>query len=167
MYIQPCCIERELPALLRSSAYNFFQSNGDWTLQQLMKAVSLLVDPCEEATIVCASLDAFHLRTLSAYLAKSWYARLRLLTHDNQKESVKGLLSGYGDRVTYAIDKQVVDGLFALRGGGRFLIIQGPMLMENDFTLCQYSAYYGTNEEVYKQALEAIQPKLRLHKIEL
>lgn len=167
MYIQPCCIDRELPSLLRSREYSFFQSNGDWTLQQLMKAVSRLVTPCDEAIIACASIDAFHLRTLVTYLGKSWYGSVRMLTRGNQKELVKGLFTGYGDRITYAIDKQVVDGLFALSGGDRYLVIQGPLLMENDFTLCQYAAYYGSSEEVWKQALEAIQPKLKLHKTEL
>lgn len=167
MYIQPCCIERELPELLRSREYNFFQSNGDWTLRQMMKAVSQLVMPCEEATVVCHSIDNFHLRTLLTYLTKSWYGSIRLLTRDNQKEAIHGLFDGFDSLLTYAIDKQVVDSLFALRGVGRYLVIQGPLLMENDFTLCHYAAYYGSSADAYRQALEVIEPKLKLHRVQL
>lgn len=68
MYIQPCCIHRELPLLMRGTARCYFQSNVDWTLQDLMKAISCLVPSCE-AVVCMPVVDVYLLRTLRTYLA--------------------------------------------------------------------------------------------------
>ena len=152
MYIQPCCIHRELPILLRSTSHSYFQSNGDWTLQDLMKAISCLV-PESKAVISLPVVDVYLLRKLRTYLAKGWYTHLTLLTRDDQSELVSNEV--HSDKFVYAHHAQVSDGLFALTNDTEHLCITGALLLEND-NLHHYAAYFGKSEEVYKSATEAV-----------
>ena len=51
--------------------------------------------------------------------------------------------------------------MFALSNGNSRLLIQGPLLTEIDFTLCQYAGYYGTDSEVFYGGIEALIAKVR------
>ena len=88
MYIQPCCIEKELPELLRKQPFCFFQSNGDWTVRDLMKAVSEMV-PHAMCLMAIPEVDVYLLRTLRTYLSKGWYRGLVLVTAEPQGELVR------------------------------------------------------------------------------
>ena len=79
MYIQPCCIEKEIPQLMRKQPFSFFQSNGDWTVQDLLKAVGSLV-PHAVCLLAIPEADVFLLRTLRTYLSKGWLRALVLVT---------------------------------------------------------------------------------------
>lgn len=160
MYIQPCCIDNELPPVIRQG-FAFFQSNGDWKATQLMSAVSCLV-PESVCVLMTPEADMFLLRELARYVAKGWYTGVLLLTADNQKEAVKEAFGKYIDRVQYACDKQVSDGLFALTNGCEHMVIQGPLLNESDFSLCNYAASFGKSDSLFYSAIEASLPKLKL-----
>lgn len=160
MYIQPCCIEKELPALLRQSPFAFFQSNGDWLATDLMKSVSCLVSGAV-ALIAIDEADVFLLRTLRTYLAKDWYRGVILCTARQQTEQVESELAGYLDRVTYVGNPQIVDGMFALANASRYLVVQGPLLAEKDFSLCQYAGYFGSEAAPFRAATEALTAKVK------
>ena len=155
MYIQPCCIEKELPELLKKQPFSFFQSNGDWTVQDLMKAVSSLV-PTSVCLLALPQVDVFLLRTLRTYLSKGWYRALVLVTAEPQGELVKQELNSMLPLVTYANHNQVQDGMLALTDFGKFLVIQGAMLTEKDFSLCQYAGFYGPSSTMFASAVEAV-----------
>ena len=161
MYIQPCCIEKELPQLLKQHPFCFFQSNGDWTTQDLMKAVSCLVN---HAVVLLAipEVDVYLLRTLRTYLSKGWYRGLVLVTAEPQGELVKAEMGSMLPLVTYANHHQVQDGLLALTDFGKFLVVQGAMLTEKDFSLCQYAGYYGTDGKVFASAVEAVSARAKM-----
>ncbi len=147
MYIQPCCIDRQLPEVLRKQKISFFQSMGDWTTQDLMKAVSCLVMEDCVAIMAIYKVDVYLLRTLRTYLAKGWYKGVVLLTHDDQTELIKGELSAYLPKVCYAHNKQIYESAFQLTNGHQFLTIIGDLLLENDMHFHYYSASYDTNRE--------------------
>lgn len=161
MYIQPCCIEKELPELLRKQPYSFFQSNGDWTATDLMKAVSCMV-PHAVCLLAMPEVDVFLLRTLKTYLAKGWYRGLVLVTAEPQAELVKSEMGGMLPLVTYANHNQVQDGLLALTDFGKFLVVQGAMLAEKDFSLCLYTGYFGTDGKVFASAIEAVTARVKM-----
>lgn len=160
MYIQPCCINNELPPIARQP-FAYFQSNGDWLLKDLMAAVGQLV-PDAVCLITIPEVDVFTLRTLNTYLVKGWFKALLLVTNKPQTELVKNELAGNLDKVCYTFDSHILDGVFALTDFHRFLHIQGPLLLQTDFTLCMYSSSYGTDAGLFKSATEAITPKLKL-----
>lgn len=172
MYIQPCCIDKELPPIARQP-FSFFQSNGDWTVDKLMSSVSQLVENAV-CVLVIPEVDVFLLRTLNTYLAKDWYKSIILLTANNQTEMVRAEFGSNISRVLYAHHKQVTDGQFGLTNFKKHLMIQGPMLIANDFTLCSYSSSFVSSNDKdekraklsvssFKSALDAIIPRLRMH----
>ena len=153
MYIQPCCIDRQLPEVLRKQKISFFQSMGDWTTQDLMKAVSCLVmDDCV-AIMAIYKVDAYLLRALRTYLAKGWYKGVVLLTHEDQTELVKSELTSYLPCVCYAHNKQIYESEFALTNGHQHLAIAGALLLEKDMHLHNYAAFFDTNRERFYELI--------------
>lgn len=161
MYIQPCCVDKELPPIVKQP-FAFFQSNGDWDVSKLMSSVSYLIEN-PVCLMVIPEVNVFLLRTLNTYLEKDWYRSLCLLTAVNQTGLVKAEFGKNISCVHYANSKQVMDGQFALTNLYRHLVVQGPLLIENDFTLCNYSSFCGTDAGVFKSALEAAIPRLRMN----
>ena len=160
MYVQPCCIEKELPQLLRERPFTFFQSNGDWTVKDLMKAVAYLV-PDATCLLSIPEVDVYLLRLLHMYLLKGWYRNMVLVTRESQEALVRSVFGDSLPNVTYTSNNQVMDGVFALSNGNSRLLIQGPLLTEIDFTLCQYAGYYGTDSAVFYGGIEALIAKVR------
>ena len=161
MYIQPCCIEKELPQLLKQHPFCFFQSNGDWTVRDLMKAVSEMV-PHAVCLMALPEVDVYLLRTLRTYLSKGWYRGLVLVTAEPQGELVRQEMGSMLPLVTYANHNQVQDGLLALTDFGKFLVVQGAMLTEKDFSLCQYAGFYGPSSTVFASAVEAVSARAKM-----
>lgn len=162
-YIEPCCIDKQLPPVLKQP-FAFFQSGGDWTVAELMKAASFLVEKAV-CVLVIPEVDVFLLRKLNTFLVKKWYEGVVLLTNTNQADLVLSEFGSNIPRVHYATSPQVADGQFALTNFSNHLLIQGPMLLEKDFILSNYSSSMSSYSELFKAGLEAAIPKLRLHPI--
>lgn len=164
MYIEPCCMSRQLPALLKKQSYSFFQSNGDWTTSELIKAVTYLVkDPV--ALLAMQETDVFLLRELNRFLQKKWWKSLVLVTGESQQDLVNSFFADRGN-VLYVHSNQVIDGQLALTNFQTHLYIQGPMLTQNDFTLCNYAAYLGKDHAAFRSMVESLIPKARIHRKE-
>lgn len=160
MYIQPCCIDRELPALMRQSPFSFFQSNGDWLLADLLKGTGSLISNAV-ALIAMPETDIYTLRLLRTHLAKDWLRAVVLITGTPQASLVATAMEGCEDRLLYASNSQVMDGLVALTDFTRHVVVQGPVLTEKDFSLCQFAAYYGIDPAPFYQATEALIAKVK------
>lgn len=179
MYIEPCCADRQLPSALKNSkgGFCFFQSGGDVTVQKLMSAVSSMAGSGHRMTLVIPEVDVMLLREIKRYFDRSWTAGLNLLTQTNQLSMLEEELQGYMDRVTYAADPMVIDGLLAFeecRTGdvstaldmtGKAVIILGAMLKEVDFSFSLYAGYYGSDAEVIDGALKPVRSKLKLRNV--
>lgn len=187
MWVQPCCIDNELPKLFREAkgGFCFFQTNGDCTLSKVLNAVSSMVGNNGHVMVLTVSeVDVMMLRTLEQYLRREWSKAVLLLTARSQEALVRSELGGYLKRVHYAVDPMVVDGQIALIGcrkgdtdGDRprsdikditegsvptvSLIIQGAMLGQVDFSLSLYAAWLGKDKEVVKSAINPIVAKLK------
>lgn len=160
MYIQPCCIDKELPPIAKQPVA-YFQSNGDWLLSDLLSSIAYLV-PGSVCLITIPEVDVYLLRTLNTYLEKGWFSALMLVTNINQTELVRGELGKHIDRVQYGSDSHLLDGCLALTNFGQHLVVLGPLLLTKDFTYCQYSSSYARTPDLYGQAIESITPKLKL-----
>ena len=112
-------------------------------------------------TLVIPEVDVMLLREIKRYFDRQWTAELNLLTQTNQEQMVSEELQPYMDRVTYAADPMVIDGLLAFEGE-KSVIIQGAMLKEVDFSFSLYAAYYGTDAGIIDGALKPIRSKLKL-----
>ena len=112
-YIEPCCAERQLPALIRESrGLCFFQTAGDVTIEKLFQATASLVSNDPKAMLlVVPEADLQLLRFLAYAFRRSWLRALLLLTQPAQKELVETELQPYLPAVHYAADPMVLDGL--------------------------------------------------------
>ena len=175
-YIEPCCIERQLPGLLKTAGGAcFFQTNGDITLQKLMDATVPMVGSRHTLVLTVAELDAGIIRTLEQYLRREWTAAAMILTRTVQTELISQELQPYLDRIHYAADPLVIDSMLAVLGTGSWeeqseaqvpvpmtaLVIQGAILGQPDFSLSLYSAWLGNDPTTIKSAIDPIIAKLK------
>lgn len=79
--MEPCCIERTLPMLLRkNSGWMPWQSNGDITFAHILKALACLAASPLEITLVTPNISLPILRTLIWYHQRGWLNKLTILT---------------------------------------------------------------------------------------
>ena len=179
-YIEPCCAERQLPALIRESrGLCFFQTAGDVTIEKLFQATASLVSNDPKAMLlVVPEADLQLLRFLAYAFRRLWLRALLLLTQTAQKELIETELQPYLPAVHYAADPMVLDGLCVVASEQlrvkseelgaqsgekrKALILQGPILSHPDPSLCQYVACLTTSNDTVRQASDAAVAKLRL-----
>ena len=162
MFIEPCCISRQLPPLLKEHHKVFFQTSGDCNVQKFMQAVSCLTESHSVFFLAIPTIDAPLLRTIDYYLHREWYDGFILLTQFDQSELVKESLSDFLPQVAYGASTQLHDGAFALFGKEVNLYLQGAMLLDNAFSLCPYAGYLGKDTATLRSALEGFFPKINL-----
>lgn len=174
MYLEPCCIVKELPKLLKGNTFRdktgrtrnavCFQSGGDWTVTDLLKAVTCLAD---KGILILAmpEVDENLLRTLSTYLSREWCKELMLVTREGQEQLVRESLAGHLDNVTYSVNKGLYEGFLGLSNGLKYVAVNGPMLLDKDFSICQYSAMYGDDPDIIYSATDAFRPLLRMNSV--
>ena len=141
-FIEPCCVDRQLPALLRENQSHavLFQTAGDVTFDHLLKAVSSMAGNNHlTMTLVVPEVTAKMQKTIDRYQQRKWITEVKLLVSDIQDQMV--MFEG---------DKGVV-------------IIQGTILdtrAENG-SLLLYAGQYAT--DIQKAPLaEVIASRLRL-----
>lgn len=160
-YIEPCCIDHQLPPLLKSGGMTFFQTNGDVTLGKMMNAVSALAGDGHVLLIAVAEVDLLMLRAVDNYFRRGWTLGLMLVTQTNQQALVSSELGEWLGRVQYAADPMVLDGLTVFVGSRQAVVIQGAVLSEPDFSLCQYAGWCGSSGETLAQAIDPLVAKLK------
>lgn len=169
MYIEPCCIDRQLPKVLRESksGFAFFQTNGDVTITKLLNATACMVAPDNlTLVVVMPEIEITTLRLMAHYFRQGWIRALLVLTQVPAHDLIVSELEDYKDRVHVAADPMVIDGQVAVIGPAvegqsvRGLVIQGAMLAQPDFALSLYTAWCGNGNEVLHWALDAVIAKL-------
>jgi len=149
MYVEPCCVDNELPRLLRQSGGSavLFQTSGDVTLEHLMKAVMLMVgDRPRVMTLAVPSVDAEVQALLQRYLRLEWVARLRLVTSEAAPAAAQKLLQMGVDRGRQQLS--IVDdarplGLLMFSGPQGTVAIQGQIEPTTRKGLHLYAALFG------------------------
>lgn len=171
MYIEPCCIDKDLPALIRRSqgGFCFFQTNGDCDLKKLLDSVSHMASGVGGHVLVLTvpEVDILILRTLAYYFRRGWTRALLLLTRAVQTELIQTELADYIDHIHYAADPLIIDGQLAILSALTVpelvegLIIQGAMLSQPDFSLSLYTAWLGTDRDIIRSAIDPAIAKLK------
>ena len=171
MYIEPCCIDKQLPALIRRSqgGFCFFQTNGDCDLKKLLDSVSHMASGVGGHVLVLTvpEVDIQQLRTLAYYFRRGWTRALLLLTRAVQTELIQTELADYIDHIHYAADPLIIDGQLAILSTSTVpelvegLIIQGAMLSQPDFSLSLYTAWLGTDRDIIRSAIDPAIAKLK------
>ena len=117
-YIEPCCIDRQLPGLIKQSraGFCFFQTSGDVTLEKLLGAVSHMASGVGGHVLMLTvpEVDIPMLRTLAYYFRRGWTQALLLLTREAQTALIESELADYLASVHYAADPLIIDGQLAI-----------------------------------------------------
>lgn len=89
--IEPCCAERQLPALLREQKGRavLFQTYGDVTFNNILKSVSSMAGN-DHLTLTLAAREVTDRmqRTLQRYQQRQWITTLHVLTDDLVGEAI-------------------------------------------------------------------------------
>ena len=153
MFLEPCCIENQLPALLRRERGNaLFQTNGDVTIEKLMQAACCMASGgFGEYWIVVREADIVLMRTLAHWIDRGWIRRLCLLTEADQRTLVatelgeeRMKLTDYGWREGLGLEA------FCVVGERESMVVQGEMLLQprTEAVMTAYSAAVGPNERM-------------------
>lgn len=89
--IEPCCAERQLPALLREQKGRsvLFQTYGDVTFDNILKSVSSMAGNDHlTMTLCCQEMTDKMQRTLQRYQQRQWITTLHVLTDDLLGEAI-------------------------------------------------------------------------------
>ena len=149
-YLEHCCIENQLPALLRREKGNaLFQTNGDVTVEKLMQAACCLADSgFGEYWICIKEVDVVLMRFLRRWMQRGWIRELHLLTATDQREMVASEL---GEELMKHVDYGWREGLgleaFCVVGDRESMVVQGEMLLaaRTEAVMTAYSAAVGPN----------------------
>lgn len=89
--IEPCCAERQLPALLREQKGRavLFQTYGDVTFDNILKSVSCMAGNDHlTLTLAARAVTDRMQRTLQRYQQRQWITTLHVLTDDLAGEAI-------------------------------------------------------------------------------
>lgn len=167
MYIEPCCIDRQLPSEIKNSkgGFVFFSTSGDVLLTHLLKAVSYLAGDSHVLVISTPEADINLLRAVKHYCDRGWTKAVLLITQTAQESMVESELSPHISKVHYAADPLILDGMLAVLpvagSDGCAVVIQGAILSKQDFSLCHYALWTGRDIGVLQQAIDPLIAKLK------
>lgn len=152
LYIPPCCIHKQLPALIRQGgAFSVFYSQGDWGLPKLNFAVENMVSSCgvHVSTILVmpdATLETA--RFIEQDLRMRWSEVIILVTASDQTELLrKNISPEYLTRFTYCPSRPAAEtsNLWIRRSDESHLMIIGPIFPTDGghTRVCSYTANYS------------------------
>lgn len=153
-YIEPCCVENQLPKLLRKEHGGFalFQTQGDVTIEKLMEAVGCMVDfGGGEYWIVVKEVDIQLMRFLRRWFDRKCISRLHLLTVADQTELVASELGDVWMKQTeYGWREDLRTELFCCVGKRESVVVVGEMLTvaRTSSAMTSYAALLGMNEKL-------------------
>ena len=147
-YLEPCCIENQLPALLRREKANaLFQTNGDVTIEKLMQAACCMASGgFGEYWICIREVDVVLMRFLRHWMLRGWVKRLHLLTATDQSEMVASELGeAWMKQTEYGWSDGLQMEMFCVVGETETVVVSGPMPLQASprQVLSNYSAFSG------------------------
>ena len=174
-YLEHCCIENQLPTLLRrEKGTALFQTNGDVTIEKLMQAACCMASGgFGEYWICIREVDVVLMRFLRHWMNRGWIRELHLLTATDQREMVASEL---GEELMKHVDYGWREGLgleaFCVVGERESMVVQGEMLLaaRTEPVMTAYSAAVGLNarmlgsEGAVGSLVENLRAVLRLQK---
>lgn len=167
MYIEPCCCDKQLPALLREGIH-FFQTNGDVTTPHFFSAVSSMAGKHVVLVMTGHLLEPDLLKVIHHYFERGWLEGVCLLYNGGAdytqccQRNIQEHLGDYIDKVHFAADPMAYDSEMAFLGEKAVIIQSSCFAMEVVYGLTNHACYYGTNAKEIDAALDSVVAKLKL-----
>ena len=175
MYVEPCCIDNQLPRLLRQSDGHaaMFQTSGDVTLEHMIAALMPMVgDRPRVLTLALPVLDDDVAALLQRYMHLEWVAHLNLITSDTTITTHPSSLTQIGvpmDRITLSIVTDATTlGLLVFTGDRATAAVQGQLESTVRKGLHLYSALYApTNTPAIRSLTDPINALIKARAVEI
>ena len=175
MYVEPCCIDNQLPRLLRQSDGHaaMFQTSGDVTLEHMMEALMPMIgDRPRVLTLALPVVDDDVVALLQRYMRLEWVAHLNLITSDTTITQHPSPLTQIGvpmDRITLSIVTDATTlGLLVFTGDRATAAVQGQLESSVRKGLHLYSALYApTNSPAIRSLTDPITALINARKVDL
>lgn len=175
MYIEPCCIDNQLPRLLRQSDGHaaMFQTSGDVTLEHMLEALMPMVgDRPRVLTLALPVIDDDVAALLQRYMRLEWVAHLNLITSDTTITTHPSPLTQIGvpmDRITLSVVTDATTlGLLVFTGDRATAAVQGQLESSVRKGLHLYSALYApTNTPAIRSLTDPITALINARKVDL
>lgn len=177
--IEPCCAERQIGQLFRENRGHavMFQTHGDVTLENWMKSVMLLSgDRPRTLSFAVPILTTKMMDVIAKYMRLGWVAKLRLLTTDPIIDECIEAFAAKADcdvpslveRIEFAADKNIPDGLLSFNGFSGVVVIQGRFRDEVVPSLTLYAGTLGNTESPSVRAvMDAWNANFKAHRYEV
>ena len=174
MYVEPCCIDNQLPRLLRQSDGHaaMFQTSGDVTLEHMIVALMPMVgDRPRVLTLALPVIDDDVAALLQRYMRLEWVAHLNLITSQPLSE-LQPQLERIGvamDRITVAIvTDSTTLGLLVFTGASATAAVQGQLESSVRKGLHLYSALFApTNTPAIRSLTDPITALIKARAVEI
>ena len=174
MYIEPCCIDNQLPRLLRQSDGHaaMFPTSGDVTLEHMLKALMPMVgDRPRVLTLALPVVDDDVAALLQRYMRLEWIAHLNLITSQplSQLQPQLERIGVAMDRITVAIVTDATTlGLLVFTGASATAAVQGQLESSVRKGLHLYSALYApTNSPAIRSLTDPINALINARKVDI
>ena len=181
MYIEPCCIDNQLPRLLRQSDGHaaMFQTSGDVTLEHMIKALMPMVgDRPRVLTLALPVVDDDVIALLQRYMRLEWVAHLNLILPapaEAESQSQAQLLSQLErigvpmQQITVALVGDATTlGLLVFTGDRATAVVQGQLESSVRKGLHLYSALFApTNTPAIRSLTDPINALIKARQVDL
>ena len=167
MYIEPCCIHKQLPPVIVGHDACYFHSGGDITLSKMLPVISTLVPQSTLTLCLVHAPDVFTLRALNALIASNCINQVEVICSENCaalfKTEVPAFSAPLPDKVpfTFVLDSTNATHMLCMANDSAHVVINGylPITPANRFIT--YSC--TTTRTAYLQATEVLRSKLKLY----
>ncbi len=161
-FMEPCCIGKTLPPLLRTYGTMPFQTNGDVTFEKMVKAVSSMAGNELEMTLSTPEVNVEILRILAWMGRRGWLKCAKILTKSEQYASIHRELDGLVGEIHVYHHNRVEEGILVFKGEKGVVIIQGKMLAKIEPGHTYYTAHFSKKEGAMTDMfLQTILPMMR------
>lgn len=159
-YMEPCCVGRELLALLKEMPVVPFQTNGNVTLEHFMKGLSEFAGNELEITLAVPVIDIPMLRMLAWYYRRGWTKNVVIMTKENQMELIAKELEGFA--YTAVVNPEMSEGTLVMKGELKTVVIQGDILGTVAPKGCKhYTGSITNNKEILGMMLDTLEMQIR------
>lgn len=170
-YVEPCCVERQLPEILNNGLC-FFQTNGDVTLEKILSSVGYMAGDHPVLVFTAQDIELDFIKVLKHYFDRGWLDGAILVSSSamaeqmRTEEILKEYLGDYIHQVQFAIDPLIWESQLALVGTFA-VVIRGYMSMDVSYGLTLFSGWKisSSSKDMLDAALSPIVAKAKLKPI--
>lgn len=160
MYVEPCCADNQMPAILKENEV-FFNTSGDITVQHMMKAVSFLAGLDIEMTLMIDTVTDELLGVIRHYVNRGWIKKINLFVKTDCKKQLKTKFDGMLNIINYSVDETLTENLLAFNGTEGDVLIVGKMLCDVAPGFYVYSGKHFKNGRKFDDIMEPFMAKFK------